>query len=140
MFFLSRAFQFTVKVLHCSSVPTYYYSVNFFIEDFSVFLWLFELLKAQWTDNTLTEVLLKKQSFTLIWHQCQHSSSRWHDMADKLGLNPDIRELKLGSSFTNASKGSSFHTLRCEFDLYYLPVGSSKLPMFWKEFKFKIYF
>ncbi|KAL1464689.1 hypothetical protein WDU94_004313 [Cyamophila willieti] len=36
-------------------------------------------------------------------------------MADKLGLNPDIRELKLGSSFTNASKGSSFHTLRYDF-------------------------
>lgn len=36
-------------------------------------------------------------------------------MADKLGLNPDIRELKLGSTFTNGSKGSSFHTLRYDF-------------------------
>lgn len=35
-------------------------------------------------------------------------------MADKLGLGPEIRELKLGSSFSN-SKGSGFHTLRYDF-------------------------
>lgn len=35
-------------------------------------------------------------------------------MADKLGLGPEIRELKLGSSFSN-SKGTAFHTLRYDF-------------------------
>lgn len=35
-------------------------------------------------------------------------------MADKLGLGPEIRELKLGSSFAN-SKGTAFHTLRYDF-------------------------
>lgn len=35
-------------------------------------------------------------------------------MADKLRLGPEIRELKLGSSFSN-SKGTAFHTLRYDF-------------------------
>jgi len=34
-------------------------------------------------------------------------------MADKLGLGPEIKELRLGSSFTN--KGSAFHTFRYDF-------------------------
>lgn len=34
-------------------------------------------------------------------------------MADKLGLGPEVRELRLGSSFSN--KGSAFHTFRCKF-------------------------
>lgn len=35
-------------------------------------------------------------------------------MAEKLGLGPEVRELKLGPSFTN-SRGTAFHTLRCRF-------------------------
>jgi hypothetical protein len=35
------------------------------------------------------------------------------NMANKLGLGPEVRELKLGPSFTN-SRGDSFHTLRCK--------------------------
>ena len=35
-------------------------------------------------------------------------------MADKLGLGPEIKELRLGNSFTN--KGSAFHTFRCRFN------------------------
>jgi len=34
-------------------------------------------------------------------------------MADKLGLGPEVRELRLGSSFSN--KGSAFHTFRYDF-------------------------
>lgn len=34
-------------------------------------------------------------------------------MAEKLGLGPEVRELKLGPSFTN--RGTAFHTLRCRF-------------------------
>ena len=34
------------------------------------------------------------------------------EMADKRGLGPEVKELRLGSSFTN--KGSAFHTFRCE--------------------------
>jgi hypothetical protein len=33
-------------------------------------------------------------------------------MADKLRLGPEIRELKIGSSFLN--NRTAFHTLRCE--------------------------
>lgn len=33
-------------------------------------------------------------------------------MADKLGLGPEIKELRLGTSFTNP-RGSAFHTFRC---------------------------
>nr|CAG4646713.1 EOG090X0IV9 [Macrothrix elegans] len=35
-------------------------------------------------------------------------------MADKLGLGSDIKELRLGSSFTNP-RGSAFHTFRYDF-------------------------
>jgi len=35
-------------------------------------------------------------------------------MGDKLGLGTDVRELKLGPTFTN-SKGTAFHTLRYDF-------------------------
>ncbi|PNF25342.1 hypothetical protein B7P43_G10934 [Cryptotermes secundus] len=35
-------------------------------------------------------------------------------MADKLGLGPEVRQLKLGPSFSS-TKGSSFHTLRYDF-------------------------
>uniref|UniRef100_A0A1B6D330 Ell-associated factor Eaf n=1 Tax=Clastoptera arizonana TaxID=38151 RepID=A0A1B6D330_9HEMI len=35
-------------------------------------------------------------------------------MADKLGLGPEVRELKLGPTFTN-NKGTAFHTLRYDF-------------------------
>ena len=38
-------------------------------------------------------------------------------MADKLGLGPEIKELRLGNSFTN--KGSAFHTFRCRFYILY---------------------
>lgn len=34
-------------------------------------------------------------------------------MADKLGLGPEVRELKLGPSFSN--KGTAFHTIRYDF-------------------------
>jgi len=36
------------------------------------------------------------------------------EMADKLGLGTDVKELRLGSSFTNP-RGSAFHTFRCKF-------------------------
>ncbi|PSN43936.1 hypothetical protein C0J52_03776 [Blattella germanica] len=36
------------------------------------------------------------------------------NMADKLGLGPEVRELKLGPSFTS-NRGESFHTLRYDF-------------------------
>lgn len=35
-------------------------------------------------------------------------------MADKLGLGPEVRQLKLGQSFTNP-RSSSFHTIRYDF-------------------------
>jgi len=38
-------------------------------------------------------------------------------MADKLGLGPEIRELKIGTSFTNP-KALAFHSLRCKYFLY----------------------
>lgn len=34
-------------------------------------------------------------------------------MADKHSLNYDVRELKLGSSFTN-NKTSQYHTIKCK--------------------------
>jgi ELL-associated factor len=44
------------------------------------------------------------------------------EMADKLGLGPEVRELRLGSSFTN--KGSAFHTFRCELNNIFLLCAS----------------
>lgn len=38
-------------------------------------------------------------------------------MADKLGLGTEVRELKLGTSFTNP-KESTFYTLRCKYVCY----------------------
>lgn len=38
------------------------------------------------------------------------------NMAEKLGLGQEVRELKLGPSFTN-SRGTAFHTLRCRLFL-----------------------
>lgn len=35
-------------------------------------------------------------------------------MADKHTLNYDVRELKLGSSFTN-NKSSQYHTIKCKY-------------------------
>lgn len=35
-------------------------------------------------------------------------------MADKLRLGNDVKELKIGQSFTNP-KASAFHSIRCEF-------------------------
>uniref|UniRef100_A0A1B6KXZ0 Ell-associated factor Eaf n=1 Tax=Graphocephala atropunctata TaxID=36148 RepID=A0A1B6KXZ0_9HEMI len=37
-----------------------------------------------------------------------------NSMADKLGLGPEVRELKLGPTFSN-SQGTAFHTLRYDF-------------------------
>uniref|UniRef100_A0A1B6FRT3 Ell-associated factor Eaf n=1 Tax=Cuerna arida TaxID=1464854 RepID=A0A1B6FRT3_9HEMI len=37
-----------------------------------------------------------------------------NSMADKLGLGPEVRELKLGPTFSN-SEGTAFHTLRYDF-------------------------
>lgn len=34
------------------------------------------------------------------------------DMAERLGLGSEIRELKLGPSFTN-NRSTAFHTLKC---------------------------
>lgn len=34
------------------------------------------------------------------------------DMAERLGLGREVRELKLGPTFTN-DKSTSFHTLKC---------------------------
>ncbi|XP_015173206.1 PREDICTED: ell-associated factor Eaf [Polistes dominula] len=41
-------------------------------------------------------------------------SDRLHSMAERLGLGPEIRELKLGPSFTN-NKSTAFHTLKYDF-------------------------
>jgi hypothetical protein len=48
----------------------------------------------------------------------QKSSNKYTlaKMADKLGLGPEIKELRLGSSFTNP-RGSAFHTFRCNSDI-----------------------
>lgn len=35
-------------------------------------------------------------------------------MADKHSLSYDVRELKLGASFTN-NKASQYHTIKCKF-------------------------
>ncbi|KAJ9598452.1 hypothetical protein L9F63_010848 [Diploptera punctata] len=45
----------------------------------------------------------------------QHNVTNGENMADKLGLGSEIRELKLGPSFTNSRGGDSFHTLRYDF-------------------------
>ena len=39
-------------------------------------------------------------------------------MVDRIGIGPEERELKLGSSFTNP-KECAFHTLRCMLHLKY---------------------
>ncbi|XP_069702975.1 ELL-associated factor 1 [Periplaneta americana] len=46
--------------------------------------------------------------------KCQLNGVNGDNMADKLGLGREVRELKLGPSFTN-SRGNSFHTLRYDF-------------------------
>lgn len=51
-------------------------------------------------------------------------------MADKHTLNYDVRELKLGSSFTN-NKSSQYHTIKCKYKLknlladFYLTVNAT---------------
>lgn len=35
-------------------------------------------------------------------------------MAERLGLGSEVRELKLGSTFTNNSS-TAFHTLKCKY-------------------------
>ena len=44
----------------------------------------------------------------------QHNGMNGENMADKLGIGPEVRELKLGPSFTSSRGGESFHTLRCK--------------------------
>lgn len=38
-------------------------------------------------------------------------------MAEKLKLGPEVRELKLGPTFSNP-KATAFHTLRCKYYSY----------------------
>lgn len=45
----------------------------------------------------------------------QHNGMNGENMANKLGIGPEVRELKLGPSFTNSRGGESFHTLRYDF-------------------------
>lgn len=35
-------------------------------------------------------------------------------MADRLGLGPEVRQLKLGTTFTN-SRTNAFHSIRCTY-------------------------
>ncbi|KAI4503163.1 hypothetical protein M0802_001385 [Mischocyttarus mexicanus] len=44
----------------------------------------------------------------------RNSQSAGFTMAERLGLGPEVRELKLGPSFTN-NKSTSFHTLKFDF-------------------------
>lgn len=39
------------------------------------------------------------------------------NMAEKLKLGPEVRELKLGPTFSN-SKATAFHTLRCKYSMF----------------------
>ncbi|XP_071454753.1 ELL-associated factor 2 [Hetaerina americana] len=45
--------------------------------------------------------------------KCQLNGPNGGSMADKLGLGPEVRDLKLGPSFSN--KGTAFHTIRYDF-------------------------
>lgn len=45
----------------------------------------------------------------------------------------EIRELKLGASFTNPNARASYHTLKCKFHMFFLllrPIRHKKLPHF----------
>ena len=42
-------------------------------------------------------------------------------MAERLGLGPEVRELKLGPTFTN-NKSTAFHTLKCKFGFIFIFV------------------
>ncbi|OXU16952.1 ell-associated factor Eaf [Nasonia vitripennis] len=44
-----------------------------------------------------------------------HMNSVACDMAEKLGLGPGVRELKLGPTFTNGDKSTAFHTMKYDF-------------------------
>lgn len=69
-----------------------------------------------WLTVEIFNPLVAIFSLEINWPQCQgYSENRWHDMADKFGFKPGVRELKLGTSFANGNKGSSFHTLRYDF-------------------------
>ena len=56
--------------------------------------------------------------FFILGFSDQKSSNKYtlSKMADKLGLGPEIKELRLGSSFTNP-RGSAFHTFRCNSEI-----------------------
>ena len=41
-------------------------------------------------------------------------------IAERLGLNGDIKELKLGKSFTSKDNSNGFHTIRCKSIVFYL--------------------
>lgn len=43
-------------------------------------------------------------------------------MADKLGLGSEVRELKIGQSFTNP-KATAFHAIRCKSYCFYSLEG-----------------
>lgn len=43
-----------------------------------------------------------------------NTRSARYSMAERLGLGPEVRELKLGPSFTN-NKSTAFHTLKCKY-------------------------
>lgn len=46
-------------------------------------------------------------------------------MADKHAVNYDIRELKLGASFTN-NKATQYHTIKCMY-FYYRSVSNKSV-------------
>lgn len=48
------------------------------------------------------------------------------DMAERLGLGPEVRELKLGPSFTN-NKSTAFHTLKCWYSrIFFIFLATDK--------------
>lgn len=56
-------------------------------------------------------------------------------MADKHGLNYDVRELKLGASFTN-NRASQYHTIKCKTctTLYIMRVTCNKYKLYTQIF------
>lgn len=55
-------------------------------------------------------------------------------MAEKFGLRNEIRELKIGQSFTNP-KSAAFHTVKCKFLFAPLSKGFGSWTYFIDDFK-----
>lgn len=55
-------------------------------------------------------------------------------MAEKLGLRNEVRELKIGQSFTDP-KHTAFHTVKCKYYSLYLGIFLLKINYFVDDFK-----